>query len=420
MLNMYRFSLLLITLSFSNYLLPYAVKSPHAIVMTSKGTILFEKRADVRTYPASTTKLATALIIYDCFPELLHQDCIVAQDAIGSVTSSAKKKAHYHYPAYWIEVGSSHIGLKKDEILPAKSLMEGMLIASGNDAANTLAYAASGSIEEFMKVMDRHLRKIGCTKTSFKNPHGLHHPEHMTTAKDLAKIAVASLKHPALCSIVKKDLFNRPKTNKQPAARFAQTNRLLRKGKYHYSQAIGLKTGMTSDAGRALIAAAKKDDRTIVAVVLGADSTETLYGDVISLFEEAFSEKKITEVLQFPEQKKWIEGAKGPLIATVCECPSLSYYPSEPINHSYEVIWNENLTPQIREGTQVGYINLNIEEEKHILPLLSTQATEATWQYIWTKKWEEFKSKRAFWAVLASIVLLVSLSVFMHFARTKS
>ena len=174
-----------------------------------------------------------------------------------------------------------------------RTLLEGMMVVSGNDAANVIAQGIGPSIPGFMDELNAHLKQIGCTQTRFLNPHGLHDPNHQTTAYDLALMTAEALKNPVFCEIVSKPRFIRPKTNKQEATALLQSNRLLRPGKYYYSKAIGVKTGYHSKAKSTFVAASKWEGRTLIAVLMGYKERGEMFEDAIQLFEKAFNQPRV-------------------------------------------------------------------------------------------------------------------------------
>lgn len=253
------------------------------------GKILYAKRADIAFHPASTTKIATALYALRSHPKATLSTRIVAQRRwLQAISPQKKIQLGYKTPAYWIECGSSHVGIKSGEILTLRDLYYGTLIASGNDAANLLAAHTSGTVERFMLDLNRYLKSLGCVNTQFKNPHGLYHPGHFTTPRDLALMTKRALKEPLFNQFVSTTQYTKPASNKQKSTVWLQTNRLLLKGKFHYARAIGVKGGYTSQSKHSLVAAAGDGKRRFIAVVMGAESRQDKYEDAIALLDAAF------------------------------------------------------------------------------------------------------------------------------------
>lgn len=266
------------------------IKSRGAILMNADtGQILFARRADIAFHPASTTKIATALFALRAHPKAPLSMRIVAQRRwLQSIAPKKKRQLGFKTPPYWIECGSTHVGIKSGEILTLGDLYYGTLVASGNDAANLLAAHTSGTVEQFMLDLNRYLKSIGCVNTRFKNPHGLHHPGHFTTPRDLALMTKRALKDPLFCRIVATKQYAKAASNKQEKTIWLQTNRLLLKGKMRYEKAIGVKGGYTSESKHSLVAAARDGKRRFIAVLLGAQSSDDKYDDAIALLNAAF------------------------------------------------------------------------------------------------------------------------------------
>ncbi len=123
------------------------------------------------------------------------------------------------------------MGLKKGEVMSLRHLLYGAMLVSANDAANVIAKYVGGSVSEFMDELNGYLHSLGAEDTHFMNPHGLFHPEHQTTASDMALIASEAMRDPMFRKIVSTVHHTRPKTNKQEPTTMLQSNKLLKKGK---------------------------------------------------------------------------------------------------------------------------------------------------------------------------------------------
>lgn len=369
--------------------LAVSVQAEAAILMNAAtGAILYEKKAKEPQHPASITKIATAIYALDIAQDQLSQVIPAPREALASISEDAKRRSGYTMPAYWLEVGGTHMGIKNEEELTLKDLLYGMLVSSANDAANVIAFSLGGTIPQYMEALNRHLQEMGCTQTHFCNPHGLYHPKHMTTAYDMALITVHAMRNPVFRKIVSTVRCTRPKTNKQEASVLIQTNRLLKSGKYHYPKAIGVKTGYTSLAQHTLVAAAVQDDRMLIAVLLKSKGREDLFSDAIKLFEAAFSQPKVerillkageTEHLYFPE------GAQGPVKTTISDGVTIRFYPAEEPDLAANLLW-KNLPFPIEKGESVGEITIQTASGKTLqkVPLLAADDVKESWGH-WLK-----------------------------------
>ena len=259
------------TLAPEGDLLPEAVKAPSAILMDSRtGKALFEKAADERRYPASTTKIMTCLLALE-------------KGKLDDIVTVGKMPA--------LEKGSTIIDLKQGETMKLEELLYGLMLESGNDAAQAIAIHLAGSLEDFADMMNQKAQELGMTSTHYINPHGLNHEEHYTTARDMAKLAIAARKYPEFVKIVGTYKHTVPATNKHEERTWFNSNRLIsqKEGEiYAYRYATGIKTGYTSAAQSALVSSAQQGDLDLVAVVL-KDTTLDKWTDSITMYEYGFN-----------------------------------------------------------------------------------------------------------------------------------
>jgi D-alanyl-D-alanine carboxypeptidase (penicillin-binding protein 5/6) len=371
--------------------LQYEIKGEAAIVINADtGAILFEKGAYQQRYPASTTKIATALYALTLKGDDLEMLVTAEQDSVASITQEAKQKSNYKHPSYWLEPDGMHIGVKRGEILSLHDLLKGMLINSGNDAANLIAQGLAPSIPLFMDQLNLFLKQLGCQHTHFTNPHGLHDPKHVSTPYELALITREALKNHTFREIVCQKRFLRPKTNKQEATTLLQTNRLLRPGKYYYSKAIGVKTGYHAKAKRAFVGAAQSDNRTLILVLMGYASSNDIFQDAINLFEAAFNQPKVQRLyLKAGPQKFALEIPQASaLVKTyLAEGLALDYYLAEDPQAKCYLCWDPLVLP-IKKDQKVGTVQLVTADGKVLktAPLLASKEVKLSWPYNWFKK----------------------------------
>lgn len=253
-----------------------SVTSPSAILMDADtGTILYGKNIDKKYYPASTTKLLTSIIAL----ENANLD---------------EKITFSHNAVYSLESGSTHIGIKEDEKITMKDALYALLLASANEVANGIAEHVGGSIDNFAAMMNSYAKKIGCTNSNFMNPSGLHNDKHYTTAHDLALIGKYALTNPIFAEITKTKTYTIGKTNITNEKRtFSNHHQMLmgtRQGftQYKYDGCIGGKTGYTTKADHTLVTFAKRDNMTLIAVVMNT-SVHDQYKDSTSLLDYGFN-----------------------------------------------------------------------------------------------------------------------------------
>ena len=384
------------------------------LINADTGAILYEKAAHDRVFPASITKIAT------CLYALKNQEDIdevisCPSHCLRKMNKSVKVAHGYKDPAYLLEPDGTHFWIKRGEELPFRDLLYGLMLASGNDAANFIAHHVGGSIPKFMKGMNVYLKNLGCVDTHFCNPHGLHHPHHMTTAYDIALITKEALKYESIRTIAGTNEYERSATNLQAAKTVQQNNMLIQPGKFFYPRAIGMKTGYTSDAGYNLTSVAKEGGRTLIAVLLGCGDSHSRYKDAIRLFDTAFEQEKEHRLLFNKEENifsRHIPKAKHSLQAVLKEDVSLSYYPAEEPDITIELNW-EHLNPPVMQGSYVGALKVLTSKGDTLesIPLIAMQNVERSFYAIIG---DGFKGEwKAPTELLTSLGVFLALGVFL-------
>ncbi len=231
--------------------------------------VLYEQAADEQRYPASITKIMTALLTLEAVGrgELDLNDVITMDDAaLADLTPD-----------------SSTAGLQAGEEITVRNLLYCLLLASANEAANALAIAVAGDIPTFVEQMNQRAQELGMSGTHFVNPHGLHSDDHYTTARDIFKMAKQAMTHATFREIVSTGTYTVPATNLSGERTLYNTNALLTSALhpgYTYSGTIGIKTGSTGQAGYCLTAAVEMKGHTLISVVLGAENPTDSQGNV--------------------------------------------------------------------------------------------------------------------------------------------
>ncbi len=346
------------------------------------GNILFEKNAHEPSFPASTTKVATVLYALKKKGDQLDQIVKVQSQSLASITPQAKKQSNYRNPAYWLETDGDVVGLKAGEEISLRHLLCAAMICSANDASNVIAQHLGGTIPKFMDHLNCYLKEIGCKNTHFLNPHGFHHPEHVTTAYEMALIAREAMSIPVFREIVSTTRMVCPPTNLEGERIFIQSNLLLRKGSYHYDKACGVKTGTTRAAGKTLVAAARDENRSLLLVLMKNQENTIRYRDAIKIFEAAFQEPKHRCTLLKPgiqDLQIPVQGAKNPLKACLKNAVSYEYFPSETPTVKAKIRWSLASLP-IEKDEIVGTVIVTDERGKILneQSLYAAEKVEAT------------------------------------------
>ena len=223
------------------------------------GEILYDMGANQRAYPASITKVMTALLVMEAI-----EYGQLSPDTVVTVNQSAVENIPIEYV-----VGS----FKPGETISIEELLYCMLLESDCDASNILAEAVDTTVEDFVAHMNRKAGELGCHGTHFTNTYGLHNENHYSTAYDLALIMQAALEYDLFRTVIKTPSHKVPATNLSGERFFYNKNALISNLYYEgyvYDKCIGGKTGNTDEAGRCLVAAAEDGDELLISVVLGS------------------------------------------------------------------------------------------------------------------------------------------------------
>lgn len=334
------------------------ISAPSAILINAdNGRVLFSKNANEPIFPASITKIATVLYALEKKGDNLDEIVTVSKEACRQIDPILKRKKGYTLPAYYIDSDAGGTSLLPGEKLTFRDLLYAVLVSSENDAANMVAEFIGKSIPRFMDELNIYLKELGCNNTHFMNPHGLHHPDHITTAADMAKITRKAMQNALFRKMVSTKKYTLAKTNKHEQRDLIQTNKLLKRGSFFYPYAIGIKTGHTSNAHYTLVAGAEKEGRTLIAVILGSETSEERFSEPRKLFDLAFAEKANIKELFAKEElfKVEVEGGDKILEASLLENFNLKLYPSEEIELKAVALW-DSLSLPIKKGDKVGKI----------------------------------------------------------------
>jgi D-alanyl-D-alanine carboxypeptidase (penicillin-binding protein 5/6) len=338
------------------------IESPYVCVINQKtGKVIYGKNMDKEIFPASITKLAMVLyIIEEC--EVDENMIIQCSNEHLCVCSEKKKiESKFSLPPYILEDDGASIHLRPGEKLAVGSLLRAIMLASANDAANILAGLYGKSISDFMFQVNKFCREIGCKNTYFVNPHGLHHPDHHTTAYDLALIMRRVSFHPCLRKIMSTFEYEIDKTNKSPPRKLKNTNQLIKPTSEHYCPyVIGGKTGYHHRAKYNIAALAEKDGRALIAVINKAETSKERFSECRKIIHAAFDEVLEKRVLFNAKEAKFTHDLKWGnklLFGVLKEDSILSFYPSEEEEVEAKLDWL-NLDAPIKKGDLVANINI--------------------------------------------------------------
>ena len=271
------------------------------LVDANTGAIVYAKNEHQELYPASLTKIMTALLVVEAIDK---GQLSLDQEVTASSTIES------------LDTDGSTANIKPGEIMTVEQLLYCMLVVSANEACVILAEAVSGSVDAFVDQMNEKAQALGCENTHFVNPTGLHDSQHYTSAWDLYLITKEALTHKDFVRISDTGDVTLPATNLHEARALHSTNYLIsvwRSRGYITKNAHGIKTGSTSEAGHCLVSSAAKGSLSFISVVLGCDRLTLEDGEIrtMSFYEtnrlfqwgfDNFSYKTILTADEYPKE----------------------------------------------------------------------------------------------------------------------
>lgn len=267
--------------AFSQSQLPILSKTTSFPLVSAQGVIamdlnsavvLYEKNANSKLLPASTTKIMTALVAINHF----KQEDVIKVGAIKNASDS------------------QIMGLFEGEEITFRGLLDGLLIYSANDAAEAIAHAYPGGREAFIAAMNQKAKDLGLVNTSFRNPSGLDEEGHYSTAKDMVRLSAFGISDPLFSEVVS----TKEKVVKSIDGKFSHHLKNINKLLGSVDGIVGIKTGWTENARENLITAVKRGDRTILIGILGSQDR---FGETKEIIDWVFSSYVWTDVSPFGE-----------------------------------------------------------------------------------------------------------------------
>ena len=335
------------------------------------GTVIFGKNAEVQAAPADLVKVMTAVLAI----ESGNLDTEITVKTLPDLSG----------------LNAATVHLVKGERYTMRALVEVMLIASANDAAYVVAEGVAGSIDKFVTLMNNKAKELGMTNTVFKNPHGQDAEGQLTTAADMAKLAAHAMKSDTFRAIVKTQQVNWKGVSYEKP--LANTNQLFT----IMSDATGVQSGHTNAAKYTLIGSAKKDNRELVGVILGANDS-SMYQNMRNILNYGFDHTKVVPVIQkdtlqtvlnFDEQQK-VRVVAGESYSVILPSNNASIV-------SYQMVL-DNAERPIKKNTQVGALEVLLDgSEIHKVPLVALEDARKPINWVFVA------------AVLLSVVYIASI-----------
>ncbi len=252
---------------------PYTNAKTAVLIEAESGTVLYDKDMKEKMFPASTTKIITALLAI----EKLEPDTEITMT---------------HDAVYSMGWDASRVGMEEGEALSLTQSLYAILLASANEVSYAVAERiGSGDIDVFLDMANERAESLGCVNTNIMNPHGLHDENHYTCAYDLALIMKKCIEYDTFCDISNNYYYKLPNNPEGEERVIAQTHKILRHT-LTYDGVFAGKTGSTNEAGYCLVTAAKRDGMTLIAVVMGEGTNSDSYTDTMALFDYGFDNFK--------------------------------------------------------------------------------------------------------------------------------
>lgn len=373
--------------------------------------ILYELNAHEKMYPASITKVMTCLLTLEAVErgELTLEQTVTASQAIHT----------------GIGDNASTADIKVGEEIRIIDLLYAALIPSANEACNVMAEAVSGDINSFVELMNQRAAELGMTGTHFANTHGYHDDNHYTTAYDVYLMSKEAMKHETFRTIVSSLNYTMPATNMHPEERLVRsTNALISNWNtrgYLYQYATGVKTGHTPEAGYCLSAAATKEDRNLMSVVMGCERVPgttgsegfTYFSETIRLFDWGFNNFSTQTMLDdtkrdIPEVEVTLgKNTNYVTLEPQGEVTALLPKDISAENFEYDYTLNANsVEAPVEKGQQLGTISVSFNGKVYgTLPLVASISVERNpWLYRLDRLQKFFDQ---LWVKILLVVILV-------------
>ena len=331
----------------------------------NSGIVVYGKNAEATVYPASLTKIMTCMLALQYAGKDMDKLVTVSETALEGIAEAG-----------------GEIVLKVGERLTLRDLLYYLMISSNNEAGNVIAEYVAGDIPSFVSLMNKTARELGCTGTNFANSHGLHDPNHYTTARDLSIITRKALTYEDFREICNTVEYTVPATNLSKANKLVTTNNLiLNNGNryyaddgnyytYYYEDATGIKTGYTSAAGRCVISRATDGNMDLMCIILGAQTRMMSDGSVRydnfveakKLFNYGFNNfayakvivSKIDPIDQVPVEYATEKRGVVLIASSDVNCLLPKDYDKNKVTTDYTLYDSKGLTAPLEQGQKVG------------------------------------------------------------------
>ena len=360
-------SMIFIAIIMTNCIFVYATNDLNVdakaslIIEENSGKVIHEDNSNVQNYPASVTKILTAI--------LTLENCELTD------TVTVSKTAISNIPSGYV-IAPLFVG----EQMSVEDLLYALMLKSANDAAYVLAEHVGGSVEGFSEMMNKKAEELGCKNSHFVNPNGIHNSNHYTTAYDMYLIAKYAMKNEEFVKIVSTYQHTLSATNK-----YSKNDRIMKNtnsfvnpsSRYYDENVKGIKTGTTLQAGNCLITSTSKNGFDVITVVLGAKTSESKFSETKKMFNYVFDNYEFTQIHKKGDVIKNIEVEKA-----TKETKSLNLVISDDIKSinnikikaeeiEPEISLNDEIIAPISKGQELGTIKYTVDGLEYNAKLLA-------------------------------------------------
>lgn len=392
------------------------------LVNADTGTVVYEKNQNKKIYPASVTKLMTAILVYEKYKDNLNTVVTVDKEDIRSLDGT------------YGSLVPLHIG----EQLTIQELLYCLLVRSGDDSANVLARVTGGTVANFVAEMNEKAKEIGLKNTHYANPHGLQDPDHYTTAYDCYLLSKYAMGISELAKIVDTQRYVLPATNMSGPRTLINTNYVIDPNyrSFYYEYVKGIKTGTTTPAGACLVSYAEKNGVTYYLVTMGGvkqGSENTAFSETRALYQWVFGNFEIEPVVKTTDTAAQVNldlavqktqmllvpqtqlNALVPDNYTSSDLKITLHVPNSvraPVTKGQKLGTEDvaYVNPQTKEVQKLGTINLVASEDAQLSkPLYALSLIKGFFDSIWFKVV----------AVLLILLLILYISLSVYYNRRK-
>lgn len=341
------------------------------IIETNTGKVIYEKDGDEQNYPASVTKILTAILVLE--------NCNLDDVAIASESAISQ-----------IPDGYVVAPLKVGEEMKIKDLLYALMLKSANDAAYVLAEHVGKNVDFFADMMNQKAKEIGCTGSHFVNPNGIHNERHYTTANDMYLIAKYAMQNEEFVKIVSTMEYTLPATNKYEAEDrvMRNTNSFINPDSSFYNKNVrGIKTGTTAQAGNCLITDVARDGLEFITVLLGAETSSGKFSETEKMINYAYDNYTLTkihskgDVIKTIEIENATEETKSLNVLIDSEIIVINNKENDANKTIPNIKLNDEILAPIMVGDELGTISFDVDGLQYDAKLIAANDVEKRTYY---------------------------------------